>query len=313
MRSSKVSILMATYNGERHLKAQIESIIGQSKIDWKLCCSDDGSSDQTLSLLTSAQSVDERIKLLPPRTGKKGHVGNFEYLLNYALEIGDDWIFLADQDDIWLPHKLQVLLHLAECEAEPPMAIFSDLELIDEEGVSVGAFMSKHGLEAECSVAQLLRRNRTVGCSMLIRKELLELALPFPEKLENHDWWLGLCAAATEDLLYCAKKLVRYRQHSSNTIGAGASMSKLFSIQSIARRQRRVFESKLVAVEELMRRIEIRGNTVPKDLMAWHQQFASLEGWGRCRQLIRSEFKPDTKMLYLVQLLALSPLIKEHG
>ncbi|MEP4147236.1 MAG: glycosyltransferase family 2 protein [Halioglobus sp.] len=311
MRPPKVAIVMATYNGENYLKAQVESIIGQSYSDWSLYCSDDGSSDRTLSLLTVAQSSDRRIKVLPPRGGDKGHVGNFEYLLNHALETGADWIFLADQDDVWFSEKLQVLLSLVECSAAPPLAAFSDLELINDEGVSVGSFMSKHGFEGECSVAQLLRRNSVVGCSMLLHRELLELALPFPDKLENHDWWLGLCAATTGRLTYTAQKLVRYRQHSNNAIGVGVSVSRLTSFLSVLRRQRRVFLSKLVAVEELMRRLEVRGETVPEELITLNRQFKGVAGWGGCKKLITSEFKPDTKVFFLVQLLAISPLISD--
>ena len=310
MKYSGVYIVLATYNGERYLADQICSIQAQSLADWTLLVSDDGSTDQTLDIVRQVIRKDPRVVLLPPRDGRGGHVGNFEYLLDNVLQRGGDCVFLADQDDIWEPGKLETLLAIMEQGAGKIPAVFSDLEIVDSTGHRRGSFLQSSGLTGRYDMASILCQNFVVGCSLLVTVDLLRLALPFPRGLENHDWWLAMCAYALGQLAFSPEKLVNYRQHAANTIGSKNYRAQLTKLGSIVYRQRRVFESKIIAVDELLRRLQVADIQPPAALLVWQRQFAQAQRWGKPWQLLVSEFKPDSRPLLLVQLLALSPLIR---
>ncbi len=305
MSSPRIYIVMATYNGAQWLDEQLASIQSQSYDNWVLMVSDDGSEDETLAILEQVVVQDERVQLLPSRNGTAGHVSNFEYLLTEATACEAEYVFLADQDDVWEPQKLQTLLRLAQIQGEQPLLVFSDMELIDSNGKLLGSYMQTIGYNGKLEPAELLRQNFIAGCSVLVNKKLLALALPFPETLKNHDWWLGLCAAATGSLQYCPEKLVRYRQHCENTIGAGNMKVQLRNLCPIVKRQRQVFESKLLAVAMLVKRLEYQNLAVPVELKYYRQDFSATGGWARVLALLRSEYKPRSKALLLVQLMAL--------
>lgn len=304
----QVIIVMATFNGEAWLSKQIASIQGQSYSDWTLLISDDGSSDRTVDIIRQAALEDDRIHLLAERDGASGHVGNFEYLLENALGLGGEFFFLADQDDLWQPEKLELMLKAGRGSQGLPLAVFSDLEIIDADGRSGGGYLQSMGLEGEFDILSLLRQNPVTGCSMMVNKALLAIALPFPTRLENHDWWLGLCAAACGCLEFCPEKLVRYRQHSGNVVGAPNLSTQMFRLPSILARQKRVFESKVSAADVLLERMEDGGGPLSGDLRSFASEFRNVRGWSLPWRLLFSKYRPRSKRLRLVQLLAVSPL-----
>ena len=220
-----------------------------------------------------------------------------------------EYVFLADQDDVWEPDKLETLLATAKRGPEQISVVFSDLWMIDASGNRLGSFMQSHGFSGHYDTADMLRANFAVGCSMLVAADLLNIALPFPSGLENHDWWLGLCALALGQLGFSPEKLVNYRQHADNAIGARNYRTQWFSLGSIIRRQRRVFESKITAVDELVRRLQEMGAQPPEALLAWQEQFSQADQWQKPWKLLTSEFKPGSRALLLIQLLAVSPLV----
>ena len=306
---SSVYIVLATFNGERHLLDQIRSIQSQSFNNWTLLVSDDGSGDGSLDVIRELKREDPRIELLPSRGGQAGHVGNFEYLLNEVMLRRGEYVFLADQDDVWEPDKLETLLALAKQDPEQISVVFSDLWMIDASGNRLGSFMQLHGFSGHYDTANMLRANFAVGCSMVVAADLLNIALPFPPGLENHDWWLGLCAVSLGQLGFSPRKLVNYRQHADNAIGVRSYRTQFFRLSSILRRQRRVFESKITAVDELVRRLQESGARPPEALIAWQNQFSDADRWQKPWKLLTSEFKPGSRALLLIQLLAVSPFI----
>ena len=310
MNRSGVYIALATFNGERYLLDQIQSIRRQSFKDWTLLVSDDGSDDQTIEIVRAQMGEDSRIELLATRSGKAGHVGNFEYLLEKVIQRHGEFVFLADQDDVWEPEKLALHMAMLEQGPEQTSAIFSDLRIMDSAGNRFGSFLQSHGLSGHYDAANILRTNFAVGCSMSVTADLLRLALPFPSNLENHDWWLGLCAAAIGRLGFSPKQLVNYRQHADNTIGVKNYRMQLLRLGPIIRRQRRVFDSKVTAVDELVQRLRAAGAQPPEVLLAWQKQFSRARQWQKPWQLLCSDFKPKSRALLLIQLLAVSPLIK---
>ncbi|MHB9334492.1 glycosyltransferase, partial [Fusobacterium polymorphum] len=100
----KIEILMATYNGEKYVGEQIDSIIHQTYKNWKLLIRDDNSTDKTLEILKEYEKKDKRIKIIEDKKGNLGFVKNFEELLNNSKE---DWVMFSDQDDYWLENKIE--------------------------------------------------------------------------------------------------------------------------------------------------------------------------------------------------------------
>lgn len=305
MSNTGLFIVMATYNGAQWLPDQIRSIQCQTHADWTLLVSDDGSEDETTAIVEEAAAQDERIRLLRSREGEPGHVANFEYLLAQALALGAKTVFLADQDDVWEPNKLNELLMFMADRPTEPLLCFSDMELIDAHGVTLGSFLKRIKFDGKLDIRNLLRQNFLAGCSLAVNAQLLELALPFPEKLENHDWWLGMCASVSNGLVFCPDRLVLYRQHEGNTVGAGSALRQVRRIRSIVQRQHRVFESKISAVEELMSRLKGRSINVPPSLLAYSQEFLNTSTWGRALRFLFGGFRPRSATLCIVQLLGI--------
>lgn len=208
-----VSIALITYNGARFLRQQLDSIINQSYTNVEIIAVDDGSTDSTVQLLEE-YGVAYGIHLY--KNGSTlGHVKNFERAVSLC---SGDYIAPADQDDIWMPQKIEKLVkgiqdyHLA-C---------SDAILIDEKGVPFSTSAMAFSNFAPASGKAFIRflfSTFVIGCSMLMSKELVKQALPIPEGERYHDWWMALIASTMKGIVYLDEPLFMYRQHHFNTIG----------------------------------------------------------------------------------------------
>lgn len=207
-----VSIAIATYNGARYLREQIHSILQQTYSNIEMVISDDGSTDDTLSIIKTFQQTNHNIRLL--RQAKNlGYIKNFEQAM---LHCEGAYIALSDQDDIWLPEKIETLLNGLGNHT----IIYGDSQLIDDLGNDMRTKMSE--------VRNTIDYNNPImyaigawapGHAMLFRRSLLEACVPFPT-LVTHDFWLGFVASGSGNVHYLDQPLVLYRQHSNNAIGA---------------------------------------------------------------------------------------------
>ncbi|WP_018962765.1 glycosyltransferase family 2 protein [Coprothermobacter platensis] len=219
-----VDVLMATYNGEPFLREQLHSILWQDFTDFRLVIHDDGSTDATLNEINKAvQKHAHSITLLNDGVVLRSAKKNFEHLLSSS---DADYIFLADQDDVWFPTKLSSMMEtLLGVEktvgSDVPILVFSDLTPIDSLGYprSSSMFKLENVDPSLTSLELLLSRNIIPGCSMVFNRAALTFALPFPQEAIMHDWWIALTTAATGKIVYLPKVLVLYRQHAHNTIG----------------------------------------------------------------------------------------------
>jgi rhamnosyltransferase len=224
---STVLILLSSYNGASFIGEQIESIQGQTFRDWRLLVRDDGSSDGTKRILMTLGSLDHRIAMLEDDCGNVGPWASFGLLLSAAMKTNARYIFLSDQDDVWLPTKVaDQLAAVTSTEdvhgASQPVLVHSDLEVVDENlGPLRRSFRDFQGLShsSHDPLRTLLLHNGVVGCTIALNRALLEVAVPVPVG-SAHDWWVALCAAATGRVVSMKEPTVRYRQHASNTIGA---------------------------------------------------------------------------------------------
>lgn len=206
----KISVCMATYNGRSYIQEQIASILPQLSYNDELVISDDSSTDDTVSLILDIN--DPRIVLLE-NNKYRSPVLNFENALIHSSGI---YVFLADQDDLWHPNKISILLPLLHLHD----LVLSDCKIIDDDDNIINP--SFYALRRSGpGIFKNLYKNSYLGCCMAFRRSLLDKALPFPETIPMHDMWLGMVAEIYGTTFFCKEKLVYYRRHSSNASPTG--------------------------------------------------------------------------------------------
>ena len=217
----KIDILLATYNGEKYLKEQIDSILGQTYQDFNLIISDDCSKDSTRDILKEYEKKDARIKLYFQEKNL-GYVKNFEFLLK---QVKNDIFMLSDQDDVWLPEKIEKTYnYLKQQNAD---LVFTDLIVVDENlnemYLSFNDLMkySKKAKKYEDYRLEYLY-NCVTGCTLMTKSKFLNTILPIPNdsKYVIHDFWIHLVLSITGKIKYLDEKLIKYRQHGDNQVGA---------------------------------------------------------------------------------------------
>ncbi|MEO5797742.1 MAG: glycosyltransferase family 2 protein [Rhodoferax sp.] len=213
-----VSVCLASYNGAHYIEAQIHSVLDQLSQQDELIVSDDSSQDQTLALVQ--QLGDPRIRILQS-TIQKGIIQNFENALSHAKH---GYIFLCDQDDIWLPGKVDACVRLLQTA----VLVVTDCTVVDAHLQPLHAsFFTLRGSRA--GILTNLWKNSYLGCCMAFRKSILQRALPLPAKLPMHDMWLGLVAQTCGPVIFLPEPLCLYRRHSqANSDAAGKSRATPF-------------------------------------------------------------------------------------
>lgn len=220
-----VQVLLATYNGEDYIEEQLISLFNQTYQDFELLIRDDGSKDCTLEIVEKYQlKYPSRIKVITDNKKGLGPSRNFSELMKYAEA---NYIMFCDQDDIWLPHKIEITLEkMLELEkgygVTVPILVHSDLTIVDRELNVIDSSMSDaQKLYAnENEFNQLLMQNTITGCTMMINKALREKTRRVPKEAIMHDWWLGLVASSLGIVGYINEALILYRQHGKNDVGA---------------------------------------------------------------------------------------------
>jgi hypothetical protein len=228
-------LLLATYNGAHYLPQWLESVRRQTLGDWRLLVRDDGSDDGTPDLLSTVAAEDSRIRVIRDGAGRAGAAGNFGRLMQAALDEGARYAFFADQDDVWLPHKLERQMAAmreseSECGRRTPLLIHTDLTVVDADlrtlNPSYRAAARVHDDPSD-PLGCLLVANHVTGCATLVNRALLEAATPLPASAVIHDWWTAQVAAGLGKLRYLPESTLLYRQHGANTIGASGFWKKL--------------------------------------------------------------------------------------
>lgn len=211
----KISVCIATYNGEKYIKEQLDSILCQIGEDAEVIISDDGSTDKTLKIIREYN--DKRIKIFI-NTVKKGFTHNFE---NAIKQSSGDYIFLSDQDDVWLPNKVEYILKYIQEDT----LVLTDAWMCDK-NLNLSKQMSQWRTYKKGYLTNLYKSNY-LGCSMAFSKQMLLFFLPIPKKIiYGHDTWFGLLAELKYKILYLKEPMLYYRRHPNTITLIGKSKSK---------------------------------------------------------------------------------------
>lgn len=215
-------ILLATYNGQEYIAAQLNSILAQKYENWTLIIRDDESTDGTIPILKEYVGKDSRITLHKNFMATGSAQKNFALLANDALDVQAEFYLFCDQDDYWHPDKLQhIACHKATYESTKPTLIHHDLIVTNANLVPISDSFVKQAKINPCpNPNHLLKRNSVTGCTMAINRSLLKAATPIPKQAIMHDWWFALVAAFTGKIHYIDRALTHYRQHGNNAVGA---------------------------------------------------------------------------------------------
>jgi hypothetical protein len=255
------AIVLSTYNGGTYVAEQIESIRAQTARNWHLYVRDDGSADDTRAQLARIASGDPRIVVVSEGSGNLGAPTSFGTLLSHAFARGEAYVFLSDQDDVWLPDKAARMLraaieHESRDGAHVPLLVHSDLRVVSTDlEVTHPSYFELQQLDPheDTRPPRLLFRNAVTGCATLVNRALLQRALPFP-RVAMHDWWLAQCAALFGNIAFVPEPTVLYRQHGANLFGARGALGTMFQAIRSPRKGARYFLSALDQLWELRRR-----------------------------------------------------------
>jgi len=234
---SMIQILLATYNGEKYIREQLESLLSQDFKDWEVLIHDDGSQDCTVDIVKRyCEKYPNKFFLLEDQVRFGNSRDNFSYLLEKS---SSEYVMFCDQDDVWLPHKVaktySAMLSLeSKLSTSIPCVVHSDLEIVDHDLCQISPSMFRYqGLYTDTpNLLESLAKNSVTGCTMMLNSSARKVSLPISTKAVMHDWWIAAKVIKHGgSIQWINEPLIKYRQHSSNAVGA-----KRNSVLQLARR-----------------------------------------------------------------------------
>lgn len=219
----KIEILLATYNGERYIGEQIESIINQDYENWVVRACDDASTDRTYEILKEYQEkFPDKFVIEKREKGSGSAKLNFFHLIKQST---CSYVMCCDQDDVWLPNKISLTMQeMKKCEeAGGPILVHTDLKVVDEKLQVLGESFSAHSnLRKAFGYRDVLIQNHVTGCTMMMNRalvELLSVKMDY-EHILMHDWLAAIVATAFGKVGFVDCPTMLYRQHAINSVGA---------------------------------------------------------------------------------------------
>lgn len=205
-----ISVAVVTYNGEQYLREQLDSILANMELGDELVVSDDGSTDGTCELLNQYQERDARIRVT--QGPGLGVIANVEHALTQCR---GDYIFLADQDDVWMPDKVEKVM--AVMREQNAMLVVHDARVVDgccREVIMPSFFDYRHSGKG---ALKNMVKNTYMGCCMAFSREVLPCVLPIPQDIPMHDQWIGVkCDLKYHRTVFLREQLILYRRHGAN-------------------------------------------------------------------------------------------------
>lgn len=256
-KTDKIAILLATYNGEKYIREQLESLLEQANTDWIVYVHDDGSTDKTNEILDEYinQYSEKFIRIEGKTTGSAKN--NFFFLLE---NVEASYYMFCDQDDIWLPKKIgKTFARMKKIEKEEvnvPCLVHTELMVVDEQNEIISDCMSRYQkLEpTKVTLGRILVQNVVTGCTMMINKELRDYLLKEIDRnnLIMHDWWAAMITLKCGKISFIEQPTIRYRKHADNILGAQKAygldylFGKVFDYKKI---KQSLYETRIQATE----------------------------------------------------------------
>lgn len=227
MENPKLCILLASYNGEKYISEQLDSIINQTYKNWELIIRDDGSKDETVTILNKYEKKDERIKILRDDKGNLGFLKNFEELLFNAKE---EFVLFSDQDDFWLKNKLEKFVEkirdLDEKVLSKPLLVHCNSLVCDEKLEIIKEKFIDSKIAKKNNSNIYFFEYIVQGSTSMVNKKMIRESLPFLKSVTLHDRYFHLLSQFLGTRVFIDESLVKYRQHERNEIGANRSIIK---------------------------------------------------------------------------------------
>lgn len=222
-----IDILLSTYNGEKYLSEQLDSLFSQSYNDFRIIVRDDGSSDKTKDILLEYKNKFNN-KLDVYFENNVGPKNSFFELIKKST---NDYVMFCDQDDIWLDNKLEIMINVIKQYNNIPTLVYCDLKVVDENlNIICNSFYDYQGIDRyKNSFFDLVKKSVFPGCSLMLNRKLVEI-IKYADvnNIRMHDCYVGLIASYFGNVVYIDEKLNLYRQHSDNTIGARDNSLKFY-------------------------------------------------------------------------------------
>ncbi|NLP35105.1 MAG: glycosyltransferase family 2 protein [Clostridiales bacterium] len=276
---SMVSIVMTTYNGEKYIAEQIDSILASSFQDIEINIFDDGSRDGTVSIL---REYEKRYLNKIHVYQNKENLGVTKNFLQAVGRTRSDYIMFCDQDDYWKPDKIAVTLkrmrHMeAQVGKDVPIAVFTDAKVVDEELNTIDQSFFKSGRldPTKTDLPHLLMENKLIGCTIMFNSALRKIIEEYeiPENAKFHDWWVGLIAASLGKIGYVNQSTLLYRQHGNNVVGNSSFLTYIKDRVMSLQQQKKSLRILQLQAEEFL---SIYGNLLEEDKRSIIRRFADL-------------------------------------
>lgn len=277
----RINVIMATYQGEKYLKQQLDSILASSYKNFVISIYDDGSTDQTVEI---ARSYEKQYPNTIRFYQNKKNLGHFHNFMQGVVGNDFDYIMFCDQDDVWKSNKIEdTYRYMKKVEGKQkqnvPTVVFSDAIVVNEKLEVIDSSVHKSsGLDtSKLDFAHMLMENKIMGCTMMLNRAMIGKVQILPDHARYHDWWLALIASAYGEIHYMNEATMLYRQHGNNVVGNTSFQYYVKErIRNLAQ-QKKSIQANIKQAEELYR---IYKDSLPKRELELLKKFISIQTSG---------------------------------
>ncbi len=262
-----VVILLSTYNGERYLPLQLDSLLQQDYPDWRCIVRDDGSTDKTPKILEEySRQWPDRFFIDGAIPGNIGWKKSYARLVSLALKYDFEFVFFCDQDDVWFPNKISFMVEYAR--ANQVDLAFSDMQVIDGYGrIKGGSFFRLTDVDPiSLNWRNVLAHNPIPGMSMMVSRRAIEKLAPIPDDVA-HDWWLLAGAYLFFKVGAIEERLCQYRLHGENVCGARPIVRSLLYYSTHITKARSLIRHSILIMARLRERVGKELEVEKKDMI----------------------------------------------
>lgn len=280
---STVAIIMATYNGEKYVREQIESILASTYTDFEIFIFDDGSRDNTIDIIREYE------KLYPSKIHIHQNDTNLGVTTNFLHAVARttmDYIMLCDQDDVWKPDKIaKTLKRMKNMESQLgkdlPLAVFTDADIVDAQlnNISNSFFKFNHLNPGKTDLPHILMENKLIGCTVMINSSIRKLLhnYPLPIHAKFHDWWIAIMASSMGKISFINEGTLFYRQHTGNIVGGSGFINYISNRIANFNKQK---ETLYILRRQADEFLTIYHSLLPQDSLKLVKDFVSLNEMG---------------------------------